>query len=63
MLDMQKILQHKVFYPDESYYTYKLVESPRWDYQPCLEYRKLKEVTEIQYFPSTIFEQKVEYAY
>lgn len=61
-LEIQKMLQYKIIEPGESDYTSPmiLVESPGRDPRPCINYRKLNEITKTQYFPLPNIEQRVE---
>lgn len=60
--EIEKMLKYKVIEPGDSDYISPmiLVETPGRDPRPCIDYRKLNEITRTQFYPIPNIEQRVE---
>ena len=60
--EIEKMLRYKIIEPGDSDYISPmiLVETPGREPRPCIDYRKLNEITRTQYYPIPNIEQRVE---
>ncbi|GFQ79222.1 retrovirus-related Pol polyprotein from transposon 412 [Trichonephila clavata] len=60
--EIERMLKYKIIEPGPSEYTSPmiLVETPGRDPRPCIDYRKLNEMTRTEFYPIPNIEQRVE---